>query len=415
MSEDGHPTALKSTPSAMTGFRHNHYVPRWYQERFLPADRQQRELFYLDKVERAVRDGRGRRRTLPPVSREPLKKCFAQRDLYTLWFGGISFTTLEQSFFGELDRKGREAVVYWGDYAFPSIDPDAFESLLTFMSAQKLRTPKGLDWLAARLGTRNPAIVLAQVVQLSNFFSSIWAECVWQIADASASATKFVVSDHPVTVYNRAHSPDHPRCQRSGDPDIHLNGTHTVFPLSLDKILILTNRSWARNPFGSPEKERPHPSYEHDTFFDFTDIQLGRKLNEQEVRAINLIIKSRAYRYCAAAEEDWLYPERHLPKGKWSRLGGDPYLLMPDPRSLNHGGEVIFGYEDGSTSSFDAYGRTPFNPDFGRDSLPSAGRDPLLRFKGEFARRCGPVRRGWRHLDESEVRTPRISPQLGRT
>ena len=101
-----------------TGFRHNHYVPRWYQERFLPADRQQRELFCLDKTERSVRDSRGHRRTLPPVSREPLKKCFAQEDLYTLWFGGIPLTDLERRFFGELDSKGREAVVYWGTTRF---------------------------------------------------------------------------------------------------------------------------------------------------------------------------------------------------------------------------------------------------------------------------------------------------------
>jgi len=387
-----------------TGFRHNHYVPRWYQERFLPADRQQRELFCLDKTERSVRDSRGHRRTLPPVSREPLKKCFAQEDLYTLWFGGIPLTDLERRFFGELDSKGREAVVYWGDYAFQSIDDDAVLKLLTFMSTQKLRTPKGLDWLAARLGTRDPTTVLAGVAQFRMIFNALWTECVWQIADASASPTKFIVSDHPVTVYNRVYPPRHPPCQRSGDPDIHLNGTHTIFPLSLDKVLILTNLSWAINPYGSPAKERPHPIYEHDTFFDFTDIQLGRKLDEQEVRAINLIIKSRAYRYFAAAEEDWLYPERYLPKGKWSRLGG-PYLLMPDPRSLHHGGEVGIGYEDGSTSAFDAYGRTPLHPDYGRESLPPAGRDPLMRFKGEFARMFGPVRRGWRHFDESGVDT----------
>ena len=60
------------------GFRHNHYVPRWYQERFLPAGLRQRELFYLDKTERSVRDGKGRRITLPVVSRQPLRKCFAQ-------------------------------------------------------------------------------------------------------------------------------------------------------------------------------------------------------------------------------------------------------------------------------------------------------------------------------------------------
>ena len=53
--------------STMTDFRHNHYVPRWYQERFLPADRRQRELFYLCKEPRTVVDPRGRHHPLPEV------------------------------------------------------------------------------------------------------------------------------------------------------------------------------------------------------------------------------------------------------------------------------------------------------------------------------------------------------------
>jgi hypothetical protein len=386
------------------GFRHNHYVPRWYQERFLPDDRRQRELYRLDKVGQTVQDAKGQQLTPPPVSRRPLKDCFAQDDLYTLWFGNTSSTALERHFFGSLDSRGRDAVAHWTDYAWQSADGEAARNLLTFMSTQKLRTPKGLDWLAARLGTRQPAAILAAVVQLGQLFSSLWAECVWQIADATDSPTKFIVSDHPVTVYNRACPRHDALCKGAGDPDIHLNGTHTIFPLSLDKVLILTNRSWAIDPYRSPLEPRPHPDYQHDTFFSFLDIQLGRKLDEQEVRAINFIIKSRAYRYVAAAEEDWLFPERHLPKGKWSGLGGR-HFLMPDPRSLTYGGEVMFGYDDDRPSLiFDAYGRTPSNPEYGHDLLPAPGEDPLYRFKGEFARMFGPTRRG-RRYDEAEVDT----------
>src|SRR5690348_120237 len=71
---------------ASTEFRHNHYVPRWYQERFLPSERKQRELWYLHKEPRIVRDGRGRQVTLPEVERQALKNCFAERDLYTVTF-----------------------------------------------------------------------------------------------------------------------------------------------------------------------------------------------------------------------------------------------------------------------------------------------------------------------------------------
>ena len=124
-------------------------------------------------------------------------------------------------------------------------------------------------------------------------------------------------------------------------------------------------------------------------------------VDEHEVRKINFIIKSRAYRFIAAAEKDWLYPEHHLAKKvKWSKLG-DGYLLFPDPRELHHGGETIIGYTDGTSMARDAYGRTPLDPDYGKDTLPPADKDPLARFKGEFAQRFGPKRRG-RGLNEPE-------------
>ncbi len=43
------------------------------------------------------------------------------------------------------------------------------------------------------------------------------------------------------------------------DPDFRMNGTHTYFPLSPTRMLILTNLSWARNPYGNAEKLRPNP------------------------------------------------------------------------------------------------------------------------------------------------------------
>ena len=386
----------------MTDFRHNHYVPRWYQERFLPADRKQRQLLYFHKEQRTVRDRRGRNHKLPEVEPRALRNSFAQRDLYTLTFGGVPSTEFERNFFGQVDSRGRNAVAFWTEFDHTSIDPDAFLTILTYLSTQKLRTPKGLDWLAARIGSRDPVVTLAAVARFRMFFNAIWTECVWQIADASDSETKFIVSDHPVTVYNRAYTPLHRQCRGSGDPDIHMNGTHTIFPLSLEKVLILTNRSWATNPYGSPMKERPNPQYERNAIFNFMEVQIGRQLDEHEVREINFIIKSRAYRFVAAAQREWLYPEEHLTKHvKWSKLG-DGHLLLPDPRELHHGGETIIGYADGTSMARDAYGRTLLDPDYAKDTLPPAGKDPLARLQGEFARRFGPKRRGrgWNEPEE---------------
>ena len=387
---------------ASRDFRHNHYVPRWFQERFLEAERKQREFYYLHKEPRTTRDGRGRRITLPEVERRALKNCFAERDLYTLTFRGISSTELERRFFGRIDRERRNAVDFWTNYDHTAHAGDALRPLLIYLSTQKLRTPKGLDWLARQIGIRTPTMRLAAVVRFQQVFGAIWAECIWQIADARTSPTKFVVSDHPVTLYNRECSPLHAQCRGSGDPDIRLNGTHTIFPLSMEKVLILTNRSWATNPYGSPTKIRPNPRLERGAIFNQMDIQSGRQLGEDEVRRINFIIKSRAYRFVAAAEEEWLYPELHLPKKvKWGKLG-ERYLLFPDPRELHHGGEIILGYESGATVSRDAYGRPPLDPDYGRDSQPPAGKDPLARFKGEFAQLFGPKRRGhgWNEPEE---------------
>jgi hypothetical protein len=375
-------------------FRHNHYVPRWYQERFLPAERKQRELHYLHKELRTVRDGRGRRITLPEMERRTLRNCFAERDLYTLTFRDVSSTDLERLFFGQIDDQGRTAVDFWTSYDCMQYAGEVLQPLLTYLSTQRLRTPKGLDWLARQLGSHNLMATLGAVVQFQLLFGAIWSECIWHVADATVSPTKFIVSDHPVTLYNRDVSPLNRQSQGSGDPDVRLNGTHTIFPLSMERVLILTHRSWATNPYGPPTKMRPNPQLERDAIFNQMEVQVGRQLDEDEVRRINLIIKSRAYRFVAAAETDWLYPEQHLPKKiKWSRLSAD-YLLFPDPRELNHGGEIIIGFSGGGSMSRDAYGRTPLDPDYGKDSLPPAGKDPLGRFKGEFAQFFGPKRRG---------------------
>ncbi len=115
-------------------------------------------------------------------------------------------------------------------------------------------------------------------------------------------------------------------------------------------------------------------------------------MREDEVRQINFILKSRAYRYVTAAKEEWLFPEKYVSKSDWNTYGHG-YLLMPDPRSLYHGGEMMMGYADGSTDAFDVYGRKPWQDGYGTDEAPRAGRDPLLRFQGEFARLFGPYRR----------------------
>lgn len=231
------------------------------------------------------------------------------------------------------------------------------------------------------------------MIELRVLHCAMWTECIWLIADASQSNTKFIISDHPVTVYNRVCGPRSQWCRGSNDPDIWLNATHTIFPLTIDKVLILTNRSWVKNPYQSEVNPRPNPNPFRGAIFPVMDIQTMRHLSEQEVREINFIIKNRAFRYIGAAKEEWLYPEQHVSKSNWNTFG-DGYLLMPDPRAVTAGGEIIIGYNDGSATGFDAYGRRPWEADYEKERKTSDEFRSLHWFQGEFARLYGPYRRG---------------------
>jgi hypothetical protein len=303
----------------MTIYRHNHYVPIWYQKRFMAAD--QSRYYRLDLRPDVVKSDKVRytRRDLHhwgPVN------IFAEQDLYTTRWGNLSNTEIEQFFFGSLDNEGQTAVQYFSDFNHPSVDKKAFEQLLTYMSVQKLRTPKGLTAFeaASKSTNRNATLILLQ--QMQNMFCAIWTECVWQIADASNSVTKFIISDHPVTVYNRACPHLSKWCEGCNDPDIRFNATHTYFPLALDKVLILTNLSWVCNPYQNELRMRPNPNMFRNAVFNFESIQTGRTLTEDEVLQINYITRRRARRYIAAAEQEWLFPEKRVSTDHWKKLGG---------------------------------------------------------------------------------------------
>lgn len=376
----------------------NHYVPQWYQKRFLRLEQKNKELYYLDFKPGEFVDPRGMSHPKKAVCRKGVKYCFAEKDLYTTNFNGVESRTIEQSFFGEIDTKGRAAIKWCADFSHPWDGSECINDLLLYMSTQKLRTPKGLAWLrdpAGKSASYDKNSILDLMTSLRKLYASIWMECVWLIADASKSDTKFIISDHPVTIYNRRCGPRSQWCREHNDPDIRRHASHTLFPLSLDRILILTNLSWVRNPYQSELEMRPNPSFLRSAIMKITDIQTLRFLSEEEVRQINFIIKSRAYRYIAAAKEGWLYPDEYVSKSDWYHYGYG-YLLMPDPRSVVYRGQTIIGHRDGTSSAFDEYGCRPGQKGFKGLDKSGVGDDwnTLHRFKGEFARLFGPYRRG---------------------
>lgn len=172
---------------------------------------------------------------------------------------------IERLFFGQIDRNGIPALDYFENYDHTEISYDDFHNMILFMSTQKLRTPKGLAWLGQQINMSDTNELLRTMVELQQLYGAIWTESIWQIASAANSETKFIISDHPVTAYNRKCGPRHKKwCRFPNDPPIHLHGTHTIFPLSYDKVLILTNQSWVRNPYQSALKSRPNPRYMRD-------------------------------------------------------------------------------------------------------------------------------------------------------
>jgi hypothetical protein len=260
------------------------------------------------------------------------------------------------------------------------------------MSVQKFRTPKGLRYLSTLIRETDKNRLLLEMQRLRDIHCAIWTESVWAIVGADNAGTKFIVTDHPVSVYNRDIFPGGEYARQHTDPDIRLNGTHTLFPLSPVRILVLTNLSWARNPYSNGIRLRPNTSPFRTTVFNFTGIQTGRQLDDVEVNQINFIMKRRAHRYIAAAQKEWLYPERKIPSEHWRKLD-ERYLLMPDPRCLALGGEIAIGFRGGGGAIFDEYGRRPWQEGYRREVDKVESRS-LYAFQGEFARLFGPRRRG---------------------
>lgn len=388
----------------MSNYKRHHYVPQWYQYRFIKDEQKESKFFFLDLKPDFETAQNGKRYQRKALLRWGPPKCFYEDDLYTTKFPGWESTEIEEKFFGAIDSNGKSAVEYFTEFEHPSVDTKAFNAFLPYISVQKLRTPKGLSFLASVTRSKNKNDVLFRMQEVHKMHCALWAECVWSIVDASESATKFILSDNPVTVYNQGCFPQAKCCRGFSEPDIWLNGTHTIFPLSLNKALVLTNLSWARNPYGNPTKERPHPELFRGAMFNFTSIQTGRRFSEQDVLAVNYIIKKRAFRYIAAAEEEWLYPERNIKFKHWDQIGKS-YVLMPDPRSMTFSSEVIIGYGNGKSDAFDEYGRKPWHREYREKERHDYEWDTFHAFQGEYARLFGPQRRGLAYEFEGKDRS----------
>ncbi len=145
--------------------------------------------------------------------------------------------------------------------------------------------------------TKDRDVLLNYMTYYRQLFGAIWTESIWSIADASSSETSLLFQTILLLFTTVAVVP---ALSGAAATTIQMSSLtqHTRFSLcSLTKVLILTNLSWIRNPY---QKylfiSRPNPNLHRGAMFYVLGVQVGRMLTEQEVREINFIIKSRAWR-----------------------------------------------------------------------------------------------------------------------
>lgn len=350
----------------MSKTRNNHYVPQWYQEGFF--ERGRNTLAYLDTNPRRIAIKDGRTITERALFDAPTSRAFQQRDLYSTFFGTSINDEIERYLFGNIDTKGSKAIK-----AFTDTDHAKwhryFQTLFEYIDVQKIRTPKGLDWLKAQYPALSQNDLMFEMQSIRMMHCTIWAEAVREIVSAEESDVKFIVSDHPITIYNHATAPNVEMCAYPNDPLIALKASQTIFPLNRNFCLILTNLEYARDPSTNPIEKRTFARNFRQSVAKTDAFIRTRKLSSKEVTRINYILKARARRYIAAGRKEWLYPEATISE-RWSDLR---QTLLPSNQDLwNFGGEIYVQYESGHVHYQDEFGRTEQERDFLKKALPKA-------------------------------------------
>jgi hypothetical protein len=159
-------------------------------------------FFYLDLRPDTVVSPGGKKYQRRHLLRWGPSKCFCADDLYTLKLGAWSRDAVERRFFGPIDARGEKAVSFMADYSMRNGAHEAFQAMMDFMSAQRFRTRRGLDFLRHRINVQNQNVVLGVMSRLFQANGTMWTEGVWEIARARQSRTKFIITDEPVTFYN---------------------------------------------------------------------------------------------------------------------------------------------------------------------------------------------------------------------
>lgn len=337
----------------MSVTRDNHYVPQCYQEGFFEPERPSIAYVDLKPEQNVLADGRAITQNSAWNS-TPISKAFYQRDLYSTFFGTNIGDQIERRLFGEIDAQGSQVV-----RAFIGISKqerhEHFWVFFEFLDVQKIRTPKGLDWLEVQYPALAQNELMLEMQEIRMLHCAIWAIRVREIVSAEGSSVKFITSDHPVTVYNCAIAPTDGACAYPADPGIALRGSQTLYSMDRNHCLILTNLEYVKGSSHRPLRKRTFARNYHRSLTKTNALIRQRKLSAAEVAQINLIMKTRARRYIGGGRKKWLYPELTLSR-PWSDLHS---TLLPSESALfEFGGEIFIRYESGHVRYQDEFGRT---------------------------------------------------------
>jgi len=337
--------------------RRNHYVPVWLSEGVWDY-RSIAALLFGTLVPMSLSapasGSSGSRR----MERGSPKKFFWSRDLYTTLFFGAPNDEIERFLFRS-DRQRRGSCRASGGRRRSASDPRViFKTSSRISTRKRYARPRG--WIGSEPDTESSTgRTHGRDAALRQMHCTMWLEAVREVVSADDSDVKFIVSDHPVTIYNPRCPPDAMQCRYPDEPPIELNRlSKTIFALSANHCLIFTNLEYAKDPAGV-DLLRPRQNPRHfGTTLARTDAWIRtRKLSRAGVIAINHILKSRARRYIAAAEEEWLYPERAAAP-TWSDIGKD---------SCTAAGKTSCGTSAARSSSGTPTGRSSYQDAFGSD------------------------------------------------
>lgn len=230
----------------------------------------------------------------------------------------------------------------------------------------------------------HPNAALLALREVFQAYTTMWAEGTWEIVRARRSSTKFIVTDDPVTFYRKWVFPS--EWKYPDDVNLKSIGTRTLFPLGIDSCLIITHLQLVRNPWITPTVFRENARYYDQTMKHIGMIQFGRELEEDEVLRINYILKRRATRYLAAAEEEWLYPERRASPIEWANLDND-WFLLPHLWKVGFTTGIFAGGGSGPPFAADEHGRHPWQAGYNDEKLREKERITCELAKQEWAKK----------------------------